>query len=296
MGLPTQGECRILLSQCQAVWKRRGQLAADGTKLADDTKRTTRDDLLEIASILSDLHVLLAPADDAVKARQDSLRFLDEAEVLCGPSMALDVRREQCAEILPSFDTRSKSRVQMSAWEQYELGRYYVRIGRVPEAAAAFQRSLDVSPQEFWPNFYHGLCSFRLQVFESAIADFQACLAIEPGSAVAWFNRALAYDALGRAEDANRGYSRAIALAPHLTEAWLNRGILSYKVGRYVEAVSDFEAGLKSKPNGELSGELYLNLALAQLGLRDRRSARDNSTRAVELGCREAVSLVEQLR
>jgi tetratricopeptide (TPR) repeat protein len=296
MGLPTRAESRILFSQCQAVWKRRGQLVADGTKLADDTKRTIRDDLLEIASILSDLHVPLAPVDDAVKARQDSLRFLDEAEVLCGPSIALDVRREQFVYDRPSVDTRGKSRVQRSAWEHYELGRYYVRIGLVPEAAAAFQRSLDVSPQEFWPNFYHGLCNFRLHVFESAIADFQACLAIEPGSAVAWFNRALAYEALGRAEDANRGYTRAIALAPHLIEAWLNRGILSYKVGRYVEAASDFEAGLKSEPNGELSGRLYLNLALAQLGLGDRRSARDNASRAVEHGCGEAVSLLEQLR
>ena len=80
----------------------------------------------------------------------------------------------------------------------------------------AFARSLDLRPQDYWANFYHGLCSFRLGRFEDAVADFRACLAIEPGSAASHYNRALAYEALGRAEEAYRGYSRAVEIAPDL--------------------------------------------------------------------------------
>jgi tetratricopeptide (TPR) repeat protein len=151
-------------------------------------------------------------------------------------------------------------------------------------------------PQDFWPNFYRGLCSFRLRRFEDAVADFRAALAIDPGSAVAHFNRALAYDALGRADLAYRGYSRAIELAPGMAAARLNRGILCYKTGRNAEAVADFDIGLGAGPDRDLSGRFWLNLALAQLALHHRRSARLSAERALELGCVEAATLLDELR
>jgi tetratricopeptide (TPR) repeat protein len=168
--------------------------------------------------------------------------------------------------------------------------------GRIKHDGHASERSLDLRVQDFWPNFYHGLCSFRLRLFEEAVADFQACLTIDPGSAVAEYNCALAYDALGRTEDALRSYTSAIELDSSLAQARLNRGILSYKIGRYADAVTDFEIGMKTGPDRELSGRFQLNLALAQLGLCDRESARSSAENAVALGCREAAALLDDLR
>ena len=113
---------------------------------------------------------------------------------------------------------------------------------------------------------------------------------------MAHYNRALAHDALGRRDDAYRGYSKAIELAPKLAAARLNRGILCYKTGRHAEAVVDFERGLDAGPDRELSGRFHLNLALAQLAMHDKRSARSNAERAVNLGCAEAAPLVDELR
>ncbi len=132
--------------------------------------------------------------------------------------------------------------------------------------------------------------------FDDAVADFRVCLAIEPASAVAHYNRALAYDALGRSQDAYRGYTRAIELDPALAPARLNRGIISYKDGRHAAAITDFEMGLQAAPDRETRGLLRFNLGLAQLGSGDRRSALANARIAVELGCREAKSLVDELR
>jgi hypothetical protein len=53
---------------------------------------------------------------------------------------------------------------------------------------------------------------------------------------------------------------------------------------------------LESEPDREIRGRLHLNLALAQLGLSDRRSARVNVEKAVELGCMEAAPLLDELR
>jgi eukaryotic-like serine/threonine-protein kinase len=140
------------------------------------------------------------------------------------------------------------------------------------------------------------MCNFRLHRFDEAVADFRACLAIEPGSAVAHYNRALALDALGHCDQACRGYSKAIELAPELAEARLNRGILSYKAGQFAEAVADFDHGLAAGPDRELRGRLHFNLALAHLRRDDRRSAQESARAAAELGCQEALRLLDELR
>jgi eukaryotic-like serine/threonine-protein kinase len=259
-------------------------------------EQTIRTDLLELAAIEADLIVHQASAGGIAAARMNALRLLNEAEAVCGPSFALDVRRDEFAGPGERTVARASSRVPRSAWDCYELGRYNLRNGRVEEAALAFQSSLDLRPHDFWPNFYHGLCSFRLHRFDEAVSGFRACLAIEPGSAVAHYNRAVAYDAKGRVQDAYRGYSKAIELAPGLPAARLNRGILCYRIGRLAEAVADFNCGLEAGPDREMSGRLRFNLALAELGLGDRRSARVNAEKAVALGCAEAATLDDELR
>jgi tetratricopeptide (TPR) repeat protein len=284
------------LRLCRAVWERRDQLLVAGAASADEDERTIRTDLIELAAIGADLRVFHAPADKLAATRQDALRLLDEAESLCGPSIALDARRAEFADARGRPASRPIGLQPTSAWEHYELGRHDLKIGRIEPAAAAFARSIELRPQDFWPNFHHGLCNYRLRHFEEAVADFRACLTIEPRSAVAHYNRALASDALGRTEDAFRGYTRAIELAPGLAAAWLNRGILSYKLGHHSKAAADFDAGLAAGPDREMRGRFLFNLALARLGLCDRNSARANAQKAVELGCQEATFLLAELQ
>ncbi len=294
--LPSGAERQALLRLCRTIWERRDQLIAACPQLAVERERSIRTDLLELAAISADLLVHHAPADQVADARRDALGLLNEAEIICGPSFALAARRDQLADSSRRSKAPAEGLVPRSAWENYELGRFELRNGRVEEAAGAFRRSLDLRPQDFWPNFYHGLCSFHLRRFEDAVADFRACLAIEPESAVAHYNRALAYDALGRTDEAYQSYTRAIECGPDVAAAWLNRGILSYKVGRFTEAVDDFKKGLEVGPDRDLIGRFHMNLALAQIGLCDRTSARVSAESAMELGCREAALLLDELR
>ncbi|MDB5351627.1 MAG: rqkA [Planctomycetota bacterium] len=295
--LPSHADEHALLRLCRTIWERRDLLLrADGPSLDLDPEQKIRTDMLELAAIRADLGVRLAPADRIAEARRDALQLLDEAEASCGPSFAIDARREQFGGVPRRAGEGEKSRVPKSAWEHYELGRYHLRNDRIATAADEFRRTLELRPQDFWPNFYYGLCGFRLRRFDDSAAAFQVCIALSPESAICHYNRALAYDALGRAEDAKRGYSRAIELDPDLAPGWLNRGILSYKSGRHGNAVSDFEQGIKARPDRETSGRLYFNLALAQLANRDRSSALANARKAVDLGCMEAIRLRDELR
>lgn len=294
--LPAQAEGKTLLRLCGTVWANRNTLLGEGPQLDREAERRIRTDLVELAAIRADLLVHLAPSDEAPSARRESLRILGEAERTCGPSFALEARRERISGPVERRTDAEEDLAPPSAWEHYERGRYHLRAGRLEEAAEHFRRTLESRPQDFWPNFYHGLCSFRLGRFEDAAADFRACIVLDPDAAICHYNRALAFEALGRIDEASRGYTRAIELDPGLAAARLNRGILFYKGGRHPEATIDFRAGLDSNPERQLAGRLHFNLALAQLAQDDRPSARANAEKAVELGCQEAVPLSDELR
>jgi serine/threonine protein kinase/tetratricopeptide (TPR) repeat protein len=273
---------KSLMRLCSQVWERRYQLLDPGSPLGAEDERTIRTDLLELAAIRADLRVRYATANALPDARKDALRLLEEAESVCGPSFAAQVRRADLANPAERSTTPLWAVIPRSAWDHFEIGRYNLRVGQVERAAQEFRSSIELRPQDFWSNFYLGLCDFRLHHYDDAVADFRACLAIEPGSAAAQFNRACAYDALGRSELAYRGYSKAIELAPGLAAARLNRGILSFRNGRFDEALADFDRGLAAGPDRETSGRLHFNIALAQLRREDRRSALSNAARAAD--------------
>lgn len=293
--LPAREDAATLIRICSAIWDQKGRLlSSDGAKLDSASEQQIRSDLLEIAAVWIDLRIRLAPTDGSGEARSEALRHLDEAEGSFGASFALDLRREQLtAPTPPDAPTARKPR---SAWEHCDLGRYYLRSGRIAAASIEFQRALDARPQDFWPNFYQGLCSFRLGRFDEAAAAFRTCIALAPEAAPCHYNRALALEALGQGPEALRDYSRAIDLDPGLAPALLNRGILLYSAGRNSEAIQDFERALRGRTDKETLGRLHYNLALAHLARGERHPARENAEKAAQLGIPEAKRIIDTTR
>src|SRR5262249_30854507 len=133
-----------------------------------------------------------------------------------------------------------------TAWEHYALGRFFLRSGNLALAAAELQRALELRPQDFWPNFYQGLCAYRLRRYGDAVTAFCVCVALAPGEAECYFNRALARAALGSTGLALQDYDRALQLDPALAAAALNRGILHYREKRYTDAAADLRLALNN--------------------------------------------------
>jgi tetratricopeptide (TPR) repeat protein len=84
-------------------------------------------------------------------------------------------------------------------------------------AEAAFERSLALRPQDFWPNYYQGVCAFRRRRYEDAVNAFRVCVALAPDRAECFYNRALCHAALGHSAQAALDYERATKLDPALT-------------------------------------------------------------------------------
>src|SRR5262249_28299464 len=162
---PPADEMRSLVERGRAIWAEKSLLTrAEGDAPGDPTEATLRADLLELAAVWPDFRVRPAPAEEAREARDEALRVLDEASAAFGPSPALERERAAySAEPEPPVGPRPTFPAPKTAWEHYDLGRSYIRSGQTPQAAEEFRRALELRPQDFWPNFYQGLCSYRLR-------------------------------------------------------------------------------------------------------------------------------------
>ncbi len=260
-----------------------------------DSDRTVRTDLLDLAVIWATFRVRFATQPEAEKAKQEALRIIDEAEALLGPSPALKRDRRVYTKALGLANSDSLPRVEpRSAWEHYDLGRSYLRSGKLKCTAEQFQLGLNLRPQDFWLNFYQGLCAYRLGQFDPAVNAFRVCIALSPETAECYYNRALAYQALGQLDQSLADYSRALALNRLLTDAAINRGLIHYRQGRHADAIADLELARSNTSSRTTLGVIHLNLALVHQARGDLKAAVSNAQAAVELGNHDAQELTRR--
>ena len=302
--LPPGEGARELVRHCRAIWEQRDRLIPADAAIETGAAHRIKTDLLELAIVWADLE-LRSTSPAVAAARSEAMRVLDLADAAFGPSLAVDLLRKQLGATRGKLAApAAMSGGSRSAWEHYDMGRYYVRRSQFALAAAEFHHALDARPQDFWSNFYHGLCSFRLGRYNDAVAAFRVCTALLPPdesraaqSAICRYNAAMAYDALGQSDRAFDEYSRAIELDHNLAAARLNRGNISYKRGQIPNAIDDFEHALKVQPaDRETVGRLRYDLALAQLSGGDHAQALENAEEAVRIGYVEAKPLLDGLR
>ena len=254
--LPPQ-RLRAIDASCRAFWNDRTRIVA---RLSPDGPHAlasaARQDLLDLAIFYADLRLRQASPAEMDKFRQQALEVLSQAEALFGPSPVLDQERASYGDPSPTGKPPSPPR---TAWEHYALGRSLLRGGAAGRAAHEMEQAVLLEPQGLWPNFYHGLCAYRLGRYNDAVSAFSVCIGAAPEAASCFYNRALAFDALGRPEQALRDYDQALQLDPTLADAALNRGVLHYRARRYDAARADLRrAGELGSHPAIVSFDLFL--------------------------------------
>jgi tetratricopeptide (TPR) repeat protein len=235
-----------------------------------------RRDLLDVAVLWSDCRVRLAAPAEADDARRQALRTLAEAEALLGPSPVLRRERRTLGGDGPATDDEPPPR---TAWEHYTLGRWLLRSGDFDGAAAAFDRAVELRPQDFWPWFGKGVCAHRRQRYDEAVTAFSVCVALAPDSAACYHNRALALAAHGDVAAALRDCDRALKLDPGLAAAALNRGALRLQQRQFADAEADFRLALDLGAN---PAAVHYNRALLHQARRELAAALDCLERALQ--------------
>ncbi len=228
-----------LAEQCRAAWEQRDRLLAAGDEPLDaDVEENLRRDLLDVAVRWADCQARLTAPAQRLEARRAALQVLDEAEALLGPSAVLSRQRQALAGRADDAGPPPRT-----AWEHYLLGRWLLRTGDLSAAASAFERAVELRPQDFWPWFGKGLCAHYRHRAGEAVTAFTVCIALCTDRAACYYNRALARAATEPAA-ALHDYDKALALDPHLAEAALNRGVLHLQQRRYADADADLHLAL----------------------------------------------------
>ncbi len=234
---PFSKNLHAIAPSCRAFWEGRTKIVQRlSPNDASGLEPSVREDLLDLAIFWAELQVRLAPSADREEAKRKALVVLNEAEAIFGPSPVLDEERRYYGQPLPAQKRASRSH---SAWEHYALGRTLLRSGMVQQAADELQQAVRLCPQGLWPNFYQGICAYRLGHYLEAAAAHSVCIGAAPEAASCFYNRALAFDALGRPERALLDYDQALLLDPTFAEALLSRGLLHYRAKRYDLAIAD---------------------------------------------------------
>jgi eukaryotic-like serine/threonine-protein kinase len=293
-------EAHALLDRGREIWEARGLLLGSiSGRREPEVEPRIRTDLLDIITVWADLRVRLAPASEAGEARREALARLEDAAALLGSGPALERLRRAYGKALgrpiTSGGAATFPREPQTAWEHCDLGRAYLRADEHARAAEQFQQAVDLRPQDFWPNFYQGLCAYKLGRFEDAVNAFRVCISLAHNPAECYFNRALAYEALGRTDQALRDYTRALECDDRLSDAARNRGILHYAAGRYSEAVADLDRALASASGREARAVIHYNRALVGLAGDDRSAALSDLKAARDCGHAQARDLYNRL-
>jgi protein O-GlcNAc transferase len=139
------------------------------------------------------------------------------------------------------------------------------QAGRFEEARSAFERSLELDPNNAtaWVNL--GAVHQALREFEPALQRYAQALRLNPGSPEAWNNRALVLAELGRCEEAVSSCDLAVSLRPEYGEAHNTRGLALQGLHRWPEALASHDEALRRKP-GYAKAHHNRGIVLLELG------------------------------
>jgi len=320
----TDHDLRDLESSCRAAWNSLHLITLRLGELEEEDRLIIRRDFFDMAVVGANLRVRLASKDDVQQAREAALQVLDEAEATFGPSPVLQSERKILADTLGVPEKSDHPSGQAAtlpppkSWEYCSLGRSLLQSGKLEAASKEFKEAIRLEPGGLWPNYYAGVCAFRLGRPKDALQPFSVCVgaaskeASKTVQAQIFYDRALAHSGTGADREALDDYNRALLFDPNMGKAALNRGLLHFKqathdvIGKaaahevsgrnqkYQQALDDLNLALD---NGVPPAVVHYNQALIYQAQNNREAALASARQALEYEPhhKDAQALLKQL-
>jgi tetratricopeptide (TPR) repeat protein len=140
------------------------------------------------------------------------------------------------------------------------LGNLFMKLGRMPEAVAAYEQASSLEPRWEPPLYSLGLAYARLWQLDKAEAAWRRAQSIQPGDPQIYSSLSRLYAELGRYQDALAAADAALQRAPQLLWAHYNRAVALEGLGRYADARSAYERFLSLNPPQEAAIEITRKL------------------------------------
>jgi len=263
------GQIAVLERASRELWERRDTILTDAEGVDPDT----RQDVIDLAVIWSELVLRQTPAAELPQARQAVAAVLNETEKRCGASALLDALRNQRHIERGSDPSKAEEAPspKLAAWEHVALARRLLLhpedgrsaaslVGRLAlrspaeccVAAAAgsalaparlttwhLEQAVAQEPDHYWAHFYQGIAAYRAQRFADAAIAFRVAVALRPRHPGGYHNRALAAAGAGDLNQALADYTKALELDPGFYAAAWNRGLIHVKLRDFEAALAD---------------------------------------------------------
>ncbi len=180
----------------------------------------------------------------------------------------------------------------------YNRGSAYAAAGRVTEAFADYDKTLELDPKYASAYFNRGNLHLNLNQFNEALENYNATINLKPKHAKAYGNRGLILAKTGRYNESLNDFDRAIQLDPEHAYYYSNRANVHLILARqkeaqddYLQALSLYDKALESDAN---NSAVLLNRGRA-LNMLDRKSeALESFRKSCEAGNPEGCKQIPQ--
>ncbi len=181
-------------------------------------------------------------------------------------------------EYLP-LDEASTSGSASSVTLYLDFGDYYLKHGMMDEAAVAYRKALDLSPDSITLLTKMGEVLTSQGRLLEALAIYERAAQIAPDNADVRNNLAVALIRSNRLVEAESLLKEIIKAQPRSAIAQVNLGVVYIRSGRLAAAVKIFERAAKIEPD---NGRIFLNVGNAYLNLNNPEEALKWYDRAIE--------------
>ncbi len=167
---------------------------------------------------------------------------------------------------------------QITPWNN--LGNLHSRLGQYEQAFGAYKKAVETNPADMvsWGGL--GDAHFKLGRHEEAVFAYKKNLEMNPENSHAWISLGDVYAAEGQWDDALAAYQKGIQIEPANARVWNELGSLHYNAAAHEEAKNAYSKAIEL---GLHSHQSYSNLADIQIQAGNYQEAIPLLQKAVEL-------------
>ena len=148
------------------------------------------------------------------------------------------------------------------------LGEALFAVGKWEESSAAFQKALEIEPDNAINRYNHGSILQEIKQYERALKEYDRALALDPGLAKAFNNRGMTHYYLGNHRKAVADLQKARALNASVAEFHNNIGVVLSQLGKKKQAHEYFLEAVRLRPDYDRA-QFNLAISYQEMGKRN---------------------------